>query len=304
MTHHPYTGTADLQAMVALVSARPAEHVTDYPSIVDLEEMLGTSDVQASTQLWEDAGGHVVGFAIVRPEYDRLLFEIAPGTDSDVIAAEMIAWGAERLRDAKRDAAEPLVLETSCRDNDAERVALLKRHGFEAQPVRTLHMARSLDEPISEPQLPEGFIIRQVAGLHEVEALVELHHAAYGTENLTVEERLSWMRAPEYEWEMDLVAVAPDGRLAAYAVCSISREENRLSGRKDGYTDPVATHPAFRRRGLARALLLTGLRLLKQSDMETARLGTWGENVAMQRVAESVGFFVESTTTFFKKQIL
>jgi len=303
ITRRPYAGTADLQATIDLVKARPTEHVADYPSIVDLQEMLGTPDAQASTHLWEDGDGHIIGFAIIRAEYDKLLFEIAPGASSDAIAAEMIAWGVERLRDAKRETGETIVLETSCRDYNTERVAMLERHGFEAQPVRTLHMARPLSEPIPEPQLPEGFTIRHTVGESEAEALVALHRAAFGTKSLTVENRLSWMRTPEYEQEMDLVAIAPDGTLAAYTMCSISQEENQLSGRKDGYTDPVATHPAFQRRGLARALLLTGLCLLKQRGMETARLSTWGENIAMQRTAESVGFSVASTTVFFKKQV-
>jgi hypothetical protein len=36
--------------------------------------------------------------------------------------------------------------------------------------------------------------------------------------------------------------------------------------------------------------------------METAGLSTWGENIAMQRTAESVGFSLASTTVFFKKK--
>jgi ribosomal protein S18 acetylase RimI-like enzyme len=117
---------------------------------------------------------------------------------------------------------------------------------------------------------------------------------------MTVEYRLAMMRVPDYEPELDLIAVAPDGRFAAFCVCHISREENALTGRNEGYTDPVGTHPAFQRQGLARALLLTGLHLLKQRGMDRAILGTWGENIAMQRTAASVGFRVESTTIFFE----
>jgi mycothiol synthase len=168
----------------------------------------------------------------------------------------------------------------------------------------TLHCARSLSDPIPEPRVPEGFGIRHVAGEHEAEALAALHRAAFGTENMTTEGRLSWMRTPDYDPELDLVAVAPDGTLAAYVFCSISEEENALSGREDGYTDPVATHPAFQRRGLARALLLTGFRLLKRRGVETAHTSTGSWNVAMRQTARSVGYRVESTTIFFKKLVL
>ncbi|MCA9975702.1 MAG: GNAT family N-acetyltransferase, partial [Anaerolineales bacterium] len=137
----------------------------------------------------------------------------------------------------------------------------------------------------------------------EAAALAALHRAAFDTETMTVEERLATMHLPEYEAELDLVVIAPDGRFAAYCTCSISAEENARTGRNEGYTDPVATHPAFQRQGLARALLLTGLRMLQQRGVETAVLGTSSQNIAMQHVAASVGFQVQSTKLWFAKQV-
>jgi len=302
-TNRPYAGDADLQAMIdLLVVARPSGHIADYPSIVDLREMLDTSEVQANTSLWEDGNGQLVSFAIVRPAHGNLIFEIAPQARDGDLAAQMVAWSVERVRDVRPGAEEAASLQMSCRDDNLERVALLERLGFVRQEQYTLHFARPLSDPIPEPQVPEGFGIRYLAGEHEVEAHVALHRAAFGTENMTVEGRLSWMHTPDYAPELDLVAVAPDGTLAAYVFCSISAEENALTGRKDGYTDPVATHPAFQQRGLARALLLTGFRLLKQRGIETARTSTGSWNVAMQRAAQSVGYRAESKTIFFEKQ--
>ena len=304
-TNRPYAGDADLQAMIdLLVAVRPPERIVDYPSIVDLRELLDTSEVQANTFLWKDGNEQLVSFAIVRPAYGALYFEILPQACAGDLAAQMVAWGVERMRNARQESGEPASLRTSSRDDNLERVALLERLGFVRQEQCTLHFARPLSDPIPEPQVPEGFGIRHVAGEHEAEALVALHRAAFGTENMTVEGRLSWMRPPGYDPELDLVAVASDGTLAAYAFCSISEEENALTGRKDGYTDPVATHPAFQRLGLAQALLLTGFRLLKQRGVETACTGTGSWNEAMQRTARSVGYRAESKTIFFKKPIL
>jgi mycothiol synthase len=286
-----------------LVAVRPAERIVDYPSIVDLREMLDTSEVQANTSLWEDGNGQLVSFAVVRLTYGTLFFEIAPQACNGDLAAQMVAWGVERVRNAGQESKEPTSMRMSCRDDNLERVALLERLGFERQEQYTLHFARLLSDPIPEPQVPEGFGIRHVDGEHEAEALVALHRAAFGTENMTVEGRLSWMHTPDYDPELDLVAVTPDGALAAYVFCSISEEENALTGRGDGTTDPVATHPAFQRQGLARALLLTGFHLLKQRGVETAHTSTGSWNVAMQRAARSVGYCVESKTIFFEKQV-
>jgi ribosomal protein S18 acetylase RimI-like enzyme len=70
-----------------------------------------------------------------------------------------------------------------------------------------------------------------------------------------------------------------------------------------GFTDPVSAHPRFQGMGLVRALLLTGMRLLKERGMNRARLGTSGNNIRMQRSAESVGFKVEYKTIWFSKEV-
>lgn len=302
-TSRPYAGDADLQAMIDLVSRRPIRRVMDFPTILDLRQVLGRPREWQNTRLWWDADGQLIGFAIFFDYVSRLHFEIAPGTASAEVAMQMNGWGEERARQLVWEPDEPIVLRASCRDDHVERIALLKQLGFVRQEQHTLHFVRPLSDPIPEPQVPEGFGLRHVEGKHEVEALVALHRAAFGTENMTVEERLSWMRTPDYDPELDLVAVAPDGALAAYVFCSISEEENALTGRRDGTTDPVATHPAFQRQGLARALLLTGFHLLKQRGVENAHTSTGSWNVAMQRAARSVGYCVEAKTIFFEKLI-
>ena len=167
------------------------------------------------------------------------------------------------------------------------------------QPVRTLTFSRSLSEPIGEPQLPAGFEVRSATGEQEAEALAALHRAAFGTEHMTVEERLAMMRVPEYDPALDLIAVAPDKSLAGYCFCSISHE----GGSCLGHTDPVATHPRFQRLGLARALMLTGVRRLKERGAEKAMLGTSSENTAMQRAAESAGFRLAWSKVWLSKPI-
>ena len=285
-----------------LLTVRPAERLADFPGVVDLREILALSKVQDNTRLWFDADDRIVGFAFVDP-YHNLRFEVDPlGADPD-LESEIVAWGDTCLERAMQESGESLTLDASCRDDDAERTKLLERHGFMRKELRTLHLVRSLHAPIPRPQVPAGFCIRHVAGEQEVSALVTLHRAAFGTAHMTVEERLAMMRVPEYEPALDLLVSAPDGRLAAYCLCSISREENRRTGRNEGYTDPVATHPDFRRRGLARALLLAGLQALKQRGMDAAVLGTSSENVAMLRTAQAVGFRVQSTTFWYSKPV-
>lgn len=302
LVDRPYSGPQDLQSMLNLLAnARPANRITDYPSMVDLRELLALDEVQNNTRLWFDREQGLVGFALV-DQYNNLLLEVLPQPDSTGLEAQMVAWGAACVSRAAAPG-QSCTLDASCREDDPQRIAMLERNGFVRQEGRSLRMTRSLTEPIPAPRLPRGFSMRRVMGEQEAQALVDLHRAAFGTHNMTLAERLAMMRVPDYDPELDLVVVSPEGRLAGYCMCSISREENALSGRKEGCTDPVAVHPDFQRRGLAKALLLAGLLLLKQHGMDSAVLGTSGENSAMQRAAKGVGFVVSSTTVWFTRPI-
>ena len=285
-----------------LVAVRPADRITDYPSMVDLHEVLALTRVQDNTRLWFDAQDQVVGFAFV-DHYKNLWFEFDQQAAQPDTESEIVAWGVECVRRTIQERGKSQPLHASCRADNIERIALLERHGFVRQEGHLLHMVRSLNEPIPAPQVPAGFSIRHVTGEHEVQALVALHRAAFGTENMTVKERLAMMGVPEYDSELDLLAIAPDGRFAATCMCSISQEENERTGRNEGYTDPVATHPDFQRRGLARALLLAGFLKLKQRGMDVAVLGTSNENMAMRQTAQAVGFRVQSTTLWFSRPV-
>lgn len=302
----PYGGSADLLAMIdLLMRARPPSRIDNYPSPTDLHELLSLESVQSRTQLWVDPVGGLVAFAFV-DDFNNLRFEVDPLHASSNLEAEIVAWGIESLKGddlTNPQTSEQPTLDASCREDDSQQIAFLKRHGFIQSADRTLHMARSLLPPIPGPMLPNGFIIRPVAELGEAEALVELHQAAFGTAHMNLELRLAMMSVPDYDPDLDLVAVAPDGRLAGYCFCFISQVEIGNAGTLDGYTDPVAVHPEFRRRGLARAMLLTGLRLLRARGVQTAHISTSASNLAMQRAAESVGYTIEATTIWFSKEI-
>ena len=64
-TSRLYSSLTDLQTVIGLLTAsRPAERITDYPGIVDLQEILARPTIQANTSLWQDASGQSVGFRV------------------------------------------------------------------------------------------------------------------------------------------------------------------------------------------------------------------------------------------------
>jgi ribosomal protein S18 acetylase RimI-like enzyme len=295
-----YADDTDLARVIALLpSVRPVERAGDYPSVTDLRETLCLPELQANTRLWFDQNDHLIAFALV-DAYNNLLFDYNSRANSPELEEAIMQWGIACVQRTRQDG-EDLSLDAVCREDDVERYAWLTRHGFQLQALRTLRFSRSLAGPIPNPQLSAGFSIQSATGDTEVEALVALHRAAFGTDHMTVEERRAMMSVPDYDPTLDLVAVAPDSRLAGFCVCGISVEENAATGRNEGYTDPIGVHPDFQKQGLARALLLTGLHLLRERGAAYAVLGTSSENTAMQAAARSAGFQVEFTKVWFSK---
>lgn len=298
-THRPYANAADLQTMIDLTTQRPSTQITAFPSMIDLQEMLGTAVYRDHTHLWHNQQGQLVGFAIldIYDDAANLIFDVAAAAQGQ-LETEMLNWGTAVLQPT------PIALNANARSDDTARTAWLNAHGFTQQPGGSVIMTRPLAAAIPAAQLPANFTLRHLAGESEVDAWVALHRAAWGTENMTAAYRLSMIDTPDYDPALDLLAVAPDGTLAAYCICTISRAENELSGQQVGYTDPVATHPRWQRQGVARALLLHGLHLLRERGMTTAQLSTSLENVAMQATAVSVGFQIASRAFTFSLPLL
>jgi GNAT superfamily N-acetyltransferase len=294
VTVRNYEREKDFQAIIDLTaSVRPVQYRNDYPGQVDLEEAFATVIVPKNTRLWFDEG-HLAAWAYV-DGYNNLIWELNPQYAGQ-LGAEIMEWGEECVR-RNLSSVEKGALYANCRDSYTDRISFLKEHGFDQLKDTTIALTRLLSNAIPDPQLPTGFSIRPILGRQEAEAVAAMHRAAFGTEYMTTENRLIIMSTSGYDPSLDLVVIAPDGSIAANCICSANLQE------KTGFTDPVCAHPRFQGMGLVRALLVTGLRLLKERGMTHARLGTSGDNIRMQRSAEAVGFKVEYKTIWFSKEV-
>ena len=294
ITSRVYKSEEDFQIIIDLLSKhRHPNHRNDYPLKVDIEENLASETVRANTRIWFD-DGQPIGWAYV-DDFRNLRWEFNTQYD-ELIGTEIVAWGETCIRKVQ-SIQEAITLDTSCRESYTERISFLKRHGFQQTEGTSIGMTRDLSKPIPDPELPNGFIIRSIAGVEEADRVASTHRAAFGTDYMTTERRLAIMNSSEYDPSLDLVVVASDETIAAYCSCSVNETE------ETGDTDPVAVHPRFQRMGLARALLLRGMQLLKERGMMSAHLGTSGDNIAMQKTAESVGFTLEYTNLWFSKEV-
>ena len=267
------------------------------PTLVDFYEEMSSQSVRSTLRLWTSED-QLVGFAYV-DDYNNLRFETDPSCSFlEDMEGEIVEWGVlcMKKRNAKTGIEDSL--DYSCIADDSHLIYLMDRNGFIPQPVRSLHYSRPLDLPVTEFSLPGGFSIRCVQGKSEVDKLVDLHQAAFGTSNMTIEQRTAMMSVPQYEPEMDLVAVAPNGELAAFCVCGFDDAEKQV-----GYTDPIGTHPDYRRIGLGKAIVSSGMQMLKTRNAKVVELGTSSDNLAMQGLAEALGFERVSERLWFSKTV-
>jgi mycothiol synthase len=292
----PYTGDGDLPQMQLLLRACEPEASYDF-HVQDLPE-----ERELNTRLWEGADGTLVAMAAVYPP-SWLSFVLHPRTASQTIETQIIDWANERASAHRQAEGEPIKLWSQARESDGKRIAMLVRHGFAQEGGGSLRMERPLDVPLPEPQLPAGFTVRTFGGRPDAVAWADMWNDTGPGRAMSVDQCLSWREPPDIVPELDLIAVAPDGTFAAYCMCSINQAENALTGRRDGWTDPIGTRPRCRRRGLARALILTALRGLKAKGCERALLGVDGANTGAIQLYESCGYRTLYRKVSYSKEI-
>jgi mycothiol synthase len=133
--------------------------------------------------------------------------------------------------------------------------------------------------PAVAPPIAAGYTVRSLGdGLELLERCYASGLGFHkGDIKIAVENRddVTWYRniqnAPLYRRDLDLVAVAPDGAIAAF--CTVWFDDVTRSG----YFEPLATVPAHRQRGLARALMTEALRRLRRLGAVTAEIGGYNE---------------------------
>jgi mycothiol synthase len=207
---------------------------------------------------------------------------VAPEARRRGIGAALLTTNIERIRAlaATHDTDRPKVLGLGTAQNSIGGPILARRHRYE--PVRWFFdMERSLIEPLPEiPPLPDGLEVRPV-GRDDARALWAADHDAFrdhwgGFDDSDAAFR-RWLESPDFA--PDLFVVAFDGGEIAGAVLNaIYPEENAQLGIRRGWLDSVFTRRAWRRRGLARALIVRSLHLLRERGMEIAALGVDADN--------------------------
>lgn len=183
-------------------------------------------------------------------------------------------------------------------DANEDAVAAIERAGYVRREGDRWyeHHARELGGEIAEPRLPPGYSVRTVRD-GDLMKRVDVHRAAFAPSRVVPASYARVQRAWPYRAQLDHVVTAPGGDFAAFCLCWLD-DSNAA-----GLLEPVGTHPAHRRLGLASAVCLAGLRSLREAGAAHAVVASAGgssatalyEKVGMPAVARHVVFKREET---------
>lgn len=268
-------------------------HVGDLPQRI-YSGLRGVRPLGELVQVWMD-GPQVVGFAI------NFLFSAAfcvyasPLHRGGATELAMLESATTTTLRCMREATslEPIVI-TDVVSCDSTRIKLLQQLGFVQYRLWDHITERSLIEPLDAPQLPAGFTIRS-ATLKDYEQLALARNSAFNDDWTPDMYRDAVMRKPGYQPERELVVVAPGGQIAAFTIIWLDTLN------KVGLFEPVGTHRDFQRMGLARALMLYALKVMRQAGMERALVEHNADNLAAHRLYASLGFQKKYETLGFRR---
>lgn len=235
--------------------------------------------------LWE-ADGEMV--AMLMPDGGRgeAHLGVHPTLRTQALEEEMISVAEKQLASVKQDGVHRLTVWAP--EQDRLRQDLLSQHGYVKDNWSEYQWRRDLEDAIPEVHLPPGFTIRSLGD--GLELLERCYASGLGFHDgdikVAVENRddPTWYRniqtAPLYRRDLDLVAIAPNGAIAAF--CTIWFDDVTRSA----YFEPVATVPAYQKQGLGKALLTEGLRRLQR--MGATRAFVCGYSHAANALYKSV----------------
>ncbi|UCD65190.1 MAG: GNAT family N-acetyltransferase [Candidatus Zixiibacteriota bacterium] len=159
---------------------------------------------------------------------------------------------------------------------DEPRQGILKHYGYTRTTKVEYQRRRDVRVEIEDVTVADGYTVRALGDAHELPARSWVSWRAFHPDEPDeAYQGYHWyhniQRAPLYNRDLDIVAVAPGGEFAAF--CTVWFDDVT----RTGVFEPVGTAPEHQRRGLARAVMTEGLRRLKKLGAKYAYVGSWGE---------------------------
>jgi mycothiol synthase len=241
-------------------------------------------DLPEVVTLWEEDGQIV---ALLNPDSPgEAFFQVHPAFRRQALIAKMLDVAEEKLFKTGEDGKKELLAWVNA--NDETTKGLFVERGYSRSKYLAEYMRhRSLTPPLPATVPPAGYTVRALGDEHELPARSWLSWKTFHPDEPD-EEYQGWewyrnvQRVPLYRRDLDIIAVAPDGELAAF--CTVWFDDVT----RTAVFEPVGTHPAHQKRGLGKAVMSEGLHRAERLGATLATVSSYGK--AAHALYESMGF--------------
>lgn len=315
-----FRGAEDYPKMVAVIAASAEadkmERVDSVEDIANAYSHLVNCDPYQDmifAEIKDEVVGYSRGFWRQEENGPRIYASVgflAPAWRRKRIGTSMFHWIENRMRviAGSQSAMEPGLLEGFVTDGNGGLAALLEKNNY--QPLRYfVDMLRPNLENIPDFPMPDGLEVRAVLPEHYRaiwNADEEAFRDHWGYSKPTEEDYQAWLN-DKHIFQPDLWQIAWDvdtNEIAGQVRTFIRTAENEKYNRQRGYTEFISVRRPWRKRGLARALIVQSLRLQKEQSMTESALGADSENISgATRVYEDCGFSVVKRNTIYRKPL-
>ncbi len=315
LTFRKFRGEADYQVICDLILATKDED--------NMEASVTVEDVARSYKhitncdpyqdmLFVEVDGEAVAYG--RVYWNQLMDEarayspfvyMLPEWRRKGLGTAIIRYQEQRLREiaAGHPQVGERIFQCGSEDTRAGLIALLKQEGYEPK-FYAISMARDLSEPFPEAPMPPGLEVRPVEEEQfraVFDAFAESFAENPGFPALTDEDFKQWQDDPLMKLEYFKVAWDGD-QIAGMVLNFINEPENEEYERQRGYTERICTRRPWRKRGLARSLIVQSMEMFKEMGMTETALGVDTDNPSgALNLYQSVGYRqVQQYTTYRK----
>lgn len=312
----PFRGRSDYPDLARIITAFAKGEGTDRVETADgiaagydnLERCDKERDL-----LVAEVDGRPIGYSRVSWDdeadgprtYTQVCF-VDPAFGGRGIGSALLAWNEERLREiaAAHDAPDR-VFQVFINDRNTAATALVRGAGFE--PVTyAAEMVRPSVGDLPDHPLPDGVEIRPVRDedMRAIwEADVEAFRDHWGYVEPTEASYERFLAFPYNDPTLWKIAWDDEG-VAGQVKSFIDTAQNEEHGRQRGWTEAISTARRWRRRGLAKALIVESIRELASRGMTDVALGVHTENPnGAFDLYTGLGYEVVATWTAFRKPL-